>query len=401
MMTYYFLQLGALLLIAAACIYTIIILRIHTIVFKHLRRFSIRSWAILITILLASGVFFYASNPYPLDFAMPPMMHSMAPGGLPASIPFKNAFDFLLNMNTFERIADIGAHSDETSGLQKKENGITKIALTAQEVLAEISPGIYFNYWTYNQQVPGPFFRVRQGDTVEVSLTNHVSSLHEHTVDFHAATGPGGGAALTKVKPGETRIFQWKALNPGLYVYHCATPNVSTHNAHGQYGMILVEPKNGLPPVDREFYIMQGELYTQGGIGKKGLTLFDSYGLIDGNPSYVTFNGKLEQVPRLQAETGDKIRMYVGNGGVNLISSFHIIGEIFDMVYPEGAIGSAPLKNVQTTAVLPGGSSIVEFSLEVPGNYVLVDHALARMNKGAWAIMKVSGPERPDVFKPN
>jgi nitrite reductase (NO-forming) len=200
--------------------------------------------------------------------------------------------------------------------------------------------------------------------------------------------------------PGETKTFKWKALNPGLFIYHCAMPNVSTHNSHGQYGLILVEPKEGLSKVDKEFYIVQGELYTIGQLGKKGLTVFDSNALLDGSPNYVTFNGKIESTPRMHAKVGDKIRIYVGNGGVNLISSFHVIGEIFDKVYPEGAIGegSAILKNVQTTAVLPGGSTIVEFKVDVPGKYLLVDHALSRMNKGAWAVLDVTGSSTPDIF---
>jgi len=241
--------------------------------------------------------------------------------------------------------------------------------------------------------------RITEGDVVEVSLTNDPTSLHDHSIDLHAVTGPGGGAVLTQVAPGETKTFQFKALNPGLYVYHCATANVSTHNSHGQYGLILVEPKGGLPKVDKEFYVMQGELYTTGQIGKKGLMVFDTEALLDGIPSYVTFNGRIESAPRMHAKVGDTVRMYVGNGGVNLISSFHVIGEIFDTVYPNASMGGALEHNTQTAVVLPGGASIVEFKLDVPGNYLLVDHALARMNKGAWAVLEVSGDDNPEIFK--
>jgi nitrite reductase (NO-forming) len=200
--------------------------------------------------------------------------------------------------------------------------------------------------------------------------------------------------------PGETKTIKWKAMNPGLFIYHCAMPNVSTHNSHGQYGLILVEPKEGLSKVDKEFYVVQGELYTLGQTGKKGLTVFDSNALVNERPNYVTFNGRIETTPRMHAKVGDKIRMYVGNGGVSLISSFHVIGEIFDTVYPEGSMGEggAKLKNIQTTAVLPGGSSIVEFTVDVPGKFLLVDHALARMNKGAWAVLEVSGDKQPDIY---
>src|SRR3989344_2587743 len=344
---------------------------------------------------------FFANKTYPPDFAMPPFMHSHAPGGATPAIPLFSAMKFFKNNAAFERVNDISASTAVPASSQKPDaDNIVRISLEAQEVIAETAPGIYFNYWTYNKQVPGPFLRVREGDVIELTLSNHPSSLHPHNIDLHAVTGPGGGAVLTNVKPGETKTFKWKALNPGLYVYHCATPNVSTHNSHGQYGLILVEPREGLIKVDKEFYVMQGELYTMGQLGKKGLVPFDSEALLEGTPNYVTFNGKVEQVPRMHAEVGDTVRIYVGNGGVNLISSFHVIGEIFDTVYPNANIGGALEHNTQATAVLPGGAGIVEFKLDVPGKYLLVDHALARMNKGAWAVLEVSGDENPDIFSP-
>lgn len=352
----------------------------------------------LIVIAFFTGL--VANKTYPPDFAMPAFVHSHAPGGIPPSIPFAKIIDFFRYENRFEKVADIGADPTFVPKPQAPDaDGIVRISLTAQEVLGEVSPGIYFNYWTYNKQVPGPMLRIREGDTVELTLTNDPSSLHDHNIDLHAVTGPGGGASVTHVAPGETKTFRWKALNPGLYIYHCAMPNVSTHNSHGQYGMILVDPKEGLTQVDKEFYVMQGELYTMGQLGKKGLVPFDSDALLDGKPNYVTFNGRIETTPRMQAKVGDKIRMYVGNGGVNLISSFHVIGEIFDTVYPNASIGGALEHNTQATAVLPGGASIVEFTVDVPGKYLLVDHALARMNKGAWAVLEVIGNENPEIFK--
>ncbi len=370
---------------------------------KHIHVLSQQKWLYVPVLLLAIAILagFLANKTYAPDFAMPAFMHSHAPGQLPASIPFGKIIDFLRYKNRFDQVADIGADPNLVPEKPKApdSDGIVRISLTAQEVISEVAPGIFFNYWTYNKQVPGPMLRIREGDTVELTLTNDPSSLHDHSIDLHAVTGPGGGAVLTHVAPGESKSFRWKALNPGLYVYHCAMPNVSTHNSHGQYGMILVDPKEGLGQVDREFYIMQGELYTEGQLGKKGFVAFDSQALLDGNPNYVMFNGRVESVPRMKASVGETVRIYVGNGGVNLISSFHVIGEIFDSVFSEGNMGGSIEKNVQTTAVLPGGSSIVEFKLDVPGNYLLVDHALARMNKGAWAVLEVSGPEHPEIFE--
>lgn len=365
--------------------------------FTH--RHLVVPFAVIILAVLA-GVYSYKT--YPPDFAMPPFMMTMAPGGGPAPyLPLKNVLKYFATQSQFERVADIGADPNAVPPpITRNEPATVEIHLTAKEVIAEVAPNVYFNYWTYNGQTPAPMLRVREGDTVILSLTNDKTSLHVHNIDLHSVNGPGGGATLTNVEPGETKIFKWKALNPGLYEYHCAAMNVSTHNAHGQYGLILVEPKEGLSPVDKEFYVMQGELYTAGDLGRQGMTVFDAQKLLDGNPTYVTFNGRVESKNKMEVNRGDRVRIYVGNGGINLISSFHIIGEIFDTVYPEGAMGkgSSVFKNVQTTIVPAGGSAVVEFTVEVPGRLLLVDHALARLNKGAWATMIVKGEESPDVY---
>ncbi len=356
-------------------------------------------WVLLFIIVLLVGMF--ANATYAPNFALPPWMQTKTPKGPTAALPLSKIIEFFTTFDEMEIVDDIGANTNDVPPpTNRTEPALVKINMIAQEVISEVSPGIFFNYWTYDKQVPGPMYRARVGDTVELTLTNHESSLHPHNIDLHAVTGPGGGAILTVVEPGETKGFRWKALAPGLYVYHCATANISTHNAHGQYGLILIEPEEGLPEVDKEFYVVQGELYTEGRLGKKGLVAFDSKALLDGIPNYVTFNGKVETSPRMKVMAGDRVRIYVGNGGTNLISSFHVIGEIFDTVYPEAAIGSETFKNVQTTAVLPGGAAIVEFVADVPGNLILVDHALARMNKGAWSIMEVEGEPRPDIFEP-
>ena len=377
----------------------------HLLKRKSIRDFFKRKWVYIPIIVLVLSYFggVLSDRTYSPGFAMPMFMHTMAPGGVAPNLPFANVINFFKSQSNFEKVSDIGRDpNDVPSALNRDTSKEVKININVKEVISEVSPGIYFNYWTFDNAVPGPMYRVREGDTIIMSITNDKTSLHHHNIDLHAVTGQGGGASLTDVMPGETKTFKWKALNPGLFIYHCAMPNVSTHNSHGQYGLILVEPKEGLAKVDKEFYVVQGELYTMGEIGKKGLTIFDSQALVDGHPNYVTFNGKIESSPRMHAKVGDKIRIYFGNGGVNLISSFHVIGEIFDKVYPEGAIGegSAVLKNVQTTAVLPGGSTIVEFKVDVPGKYLLVDHALARMNKGAWAVLEVTGSSTPEIYSP-
>ena len=275
---------------------------------------------------------------------------------------------------------------------------IVELEVVEQEM--PIAEGTSYTFWTFGGSVPGSFVRVRQGDTVEVHLKNHPSSKMPHNIDFHAATGPGGGAASSFTAPGHASKFSFKALNPGLYVYHCATAPVGMHVANGMWGLILVEPLEGLPPVDREYYVMQGDFYTTGKYREKGHQPFDMQKAIDENPTYVLFNGSegaLIGEKALRANVGETVRLFVGNGGPNLISSFHVIGEIFDRVYFEG--GTRAQDNVQTTLIPAGGSAITEFKVDVPGNYVLVDHSLFRaFNKGALGMLAVAGPEDKAIY---
>jgi nitrite reductase (NO-forming) len=263
-----------------------------------------------------------------------------------------------------------------------------------------IAEGTTYTFWTFGGTVPGSFIRVRQGDTVEFHLNNHPDSKMPHNIDLHGVTGPGGGAASSFTAPGHSSQFTFKALNQGLYVYHCATAPVGMHVANGMYGLILVEPPEGLPPVDKEFYVMQGDFYTVGKFREKGFQAFDMQKAIEENATYVLFNGSetaLTGDNALKANVGESVRLYVGNGGPNLVSSFHVIGEIFDKVWYEG--GTRFQENVQTTLVPAGGAMIADFHLEVPGSYVLVDHSIFRaFNKGALGILKVEGPENLAIY---
>jgi len=274
------------------------------------------------------------------------------------------------------------------------------VELEVREVERPIAEGVTYTFWTFGGTVPGSFIRVRQGDTVEFHLRNHPTSKMPHNIDLHGVTGPGGGAASSFTAPGHESIFTFKALNQGLYVYHCATAPVGMHVANGMYGLILIEPPEGLAPVDREFYVMQGDFYTVGKYREKGPQPFDMQKAIDENPTYVLFNGAegaLTGDHALQAKVGEKVRLYVGNGGPNLVSSFHLIGEIFDKVRYEG--GTHSQENVQTTLIPAGGAMIAEFHTEVPGTYVLVDHSIFRaFNKGAIGLLKIDGPENKAIY---
>ena len=276
------------------------------------------------------------------------------------------------------------------------------VELETVELKGALASDVSYTFWTFGGTVPGPMIRVRVGDTVHLRLKNHEKSRQPHSIDLHAVTGPGGGAAVTQLGPGQEGRFEWKALNPGLYVYHCATPHVPTHIANGMYGMIIVEPVGGLPRVDREYYVMQGEFYTKGKTLAPGLQPFDPAKALAEKPDYVVFNGRMGALfddGALTAKVGETVRLFVGNGGPNLIASFHVIGEIFDTVYREGGLGQ-PNRDVQTTLVPAGGATIVEMKMDVPGRFLLVDHSISRaMDKGALGIIEVAGAERPEIFK--
>jgi nitrite reductase (NO-forming) len=278
------------------------------------------------------------------------------------------------------------------------------IELETVELEGRLADGTTYQYWTFNRTVPGPMLRVRVGDTLEVSLKNDIDSAMIHSVDFHAATGPGGGAAHTQTDPGDTKVVEFKALAPGLYVYHCATPMVAHHIANGMYGLILVEPEGGLPPVDHEFYVMQGEIYSQGRFGDKGSQEFSVDKLLNEDAEYVVFNGAVDALTLqhpMRVKTGETVRIFFGVGGPNYTSSFHVIGEIFDKVYPFADVSSPPLTDVQTVTVPAGGASMVEFTVDVPGRYILVDHALSRLERGLVGFILADGAERPDIYKPH
>jgi nitrite reductase (NO-forming) len=320
----------------------------------------------------------------------------------PARGPVLHAHTMTKVVKTDNPVSIVRDPTDLPPPIGKRRPQRVKVDLETVEVTGKLADGATYRYWTFNQKVPGPFIRVRVGDTVEVRLKNHDDSMVMHNVDFHAVTGPGGGAKATDAGPGESRGFDFTATNPGLYVYHCAVPMAAQHIANGMYGLILVEPEGGLPKVDHEFYVMQGEIYTEQKLGAKGL-LTESYDkLMDERPEYFVFNGAaaaLATEKPLKAKVGETVRIYFGVGGPNFTSSFHVIGEIFDRIYNLGSLTSPPLKDVQTTTVPPGGAAVVDFKLEVPGKYMLVDHALSRVERGLVGILEVTGPDNPDIFK--
>lgn len=295
----------------------------------------------------------------------------------------------------------VRAPGDLPPAIDRDEPATLRVTLETIEREARLDDGTVFRYWTFDGQVPGPMIRARVGDTIAVTLKNADDSWMPHSVDFHAVTGPGGGAVATQTLPGEETGFSFQALNPGVYVYHCATPMVADHIQAGMYGLIVVEPEGGLPPVDREFYVMQGEIYSGDPIGTPGLVATDYEALADERPEIYVFNGAVEALTgehALTAEVGETVRIFFGVGGPNKTSSFHVIGEIFDAVAPFGSVTAAPSTDVQTVSVAPGGATMVDFRVEVPGTFLLVDHALSRLEKGLVGHLEVEGPAATAIF---
>jgi nitrite reductase (NO-forming) len=289
--------------------------------------------------------------------------------------------------------------------ITRRTPAIVKVALETREVEGALMEGVdkptRYRFWTFNGTVPGPFIRVRAGDVLDLSLSNARDSIMPHNIDLHAVTGPGGGATITLAGPGQTRHARFLMRKPGLFVYHCAAPPVTEHLANGMYGLLLVEPPEGLPPVDHEYYVMQSEFYTTGRFGDEGLQAFAREKAEAAQPTYVVFNGKVGALTgdrALRARVGETVRLFVGNAGPNLTSSFHVIGTIFDRVYPEASLGRAET-DVQTTTIPAGGASVVEFKLEVPGEYTMVDHSIFRLEKGALGQIKVEGEAAPGIYQ--
>jgi nitrite reductase (NO-forming) len=297
--------------------------------------------------------------------------------------------------------------TDIPDPIDRDEPKTIEVEMTTQEMTAEIEEGVTFDYMTFDGQIPGPMVRARVGDTIDLTFRNPEDNAMAHNVDFHACYGPGGGAEATNVAPGEEARLRFQVRYPGYYIYHCAVPNMDYHISAGMFGSILVEPEDGLPEVDHEFYLGQHEVYTDGDTGQEGHHKFDFGAQAREEPTYVLINGEKyaitpDKYAEMNVETGDTARMFFVVGGPNYDSSFHPIGNVWDEVYPQGAIQSDPHRNVQTTPVKPGSCVMATMHFPVPGGVKIVDHALSRVaRKGALAVIAAEGEENPDIFDPN
>ena len=290
--------------------------------------------------------------------------------------------------------------------IKRRKPAVVDVVLEAREVVAEIEPGVTYRFMTYNGQIPGPMIRVRQGDTINLTLRNPADSMQAHNVDLHAVMGPGGGAMATLAQPGEEAQVRFKLTYPGAFIYHCAVSNMDMHISSGMFGMIVVEPEEGLPHVDHEFYLGQHEVYLDAPAGVHGERSFNTGAMVHEQPSYVLINGAKNALTPgaygpMKVKTGETARVFFVCGGPNLSSSFHPIGNVWREVWPEGALRNAPLRDIQTQPVPPGSTAVATLHFPVPGGVKLVDHALSRVaHKGCLAMIQAEGAPRPDLFQP-
>lgn len=261
---------------------------------------------------------------------------------------------------------------------------VVPVELTARQALVKVAPGVKMRAWTFNGQVPGPVIRVREGDTVQVTLRNADRKKHHgggmaHSVDFHAAQ-IAPSAAFADILPGEQRTFSFIAAQPGVFMYHCGTSPVLEHVGMGMYGAIIVDPAEGRPPA-QELTLVQSEFYGEVREGKLHSSL---KAMQRDDPRYVAFNGTAQRYLRnpIEVPVGQPVRIYLVDAGPTIDSNFHVIGNIFDTVQIDGNPDNL-LHGVSTQLVPSGGGAMFELSFPEAGIYPFVNHALRWADAGA------------------
>ena len=260
------------------------------------------------------------------------------------------------------------------------------IVMDDQKIL-EVAPSTYYEAWTFNDSIPGPVIRVKQGATVNITLTNRGRMLH--SLDFHSAKTPI--ANYRNVSPGETFSWSFVASVPGVYMYHCGTAPALQHIGNGMYGVMIVDPDPPLPPADHEYVLLQSEFY-YGDRLPNGTIVGDFAKMQKIEPDLVAFNGHGAQYREhpLTAQPGELVRFYMVDAGPTMDASFHIVGGIFEHIYTNGnpAQGNV-FSGVQTATVPVGGGTVFDVRPEEAGDYLFVSHAFAQANKGAVGVLRV------------
>ena len=284
------------------------------------------------------------------------------------------------------------AHEPVDATLPPLQPGnLVKVQMTLKDMPVEIAPGVTYNTWAFDGHgAPGPVVHVREGQTVEMTLTN--GGAIPHSIDFHAAR-IAPDVAFKDVAPGKSFTFRFKAGDPGVYMYHCGTKPVLAHIANGMYGAIIVRPKEGLPPADNEYALVASEWYMNGdGIEKPADLSMDK--ARQTQPDWTTFNGYANQYVThpLTADPGETTRFWVVAAGPTLDTNFHVVGTIFDRAWVNQDMTTFQ-KGVQTVAVPAGGGAVFDVKIDEPGMYPFVSHAFAHVDLGQVGLLKVGKPK--------
>jgi nitrite reductase (NO-forming) len=268
---------------------------------------------------------------------------------------------------------------------------VANIHLTLKDMTVQIAPGVKYNTWSFSGHgAPGPILHVRQGQLVKMTLTN--GGTIPHSIDFHAAR-IAPNVAFRDVDPGKSFSFQFRANDPGVYMYHCGTKPVLMHIANGMYGAIVVSPAKPLPRVDKNYVLVASEWYmTTDGI--KQPASFDMAKAHTMEPDWTTFNGYANQYVThpLTADPGDTVRLWVVAAGPTLDTDFHVVGTIFNRAWPNANVTGVPQHGVQTVQVPAGGGGVFDVKIDQPGLYPFVSHAFAHVDLGQVGLLKIGNP---------
>jgi nitrite reductase (NO-forming) len=269
---------------------------------------------------------------------------------------------------------------------------VANIHLTLKDMTVQIAPGVKYNTWSFSGHgAPGPILHVRQGQLVKMTLTN--GGAIPHSIDFHAAR-IAPNVAFRDVDPGKSFSFQFRATDPGVFMYHCGTKPVLMHIANGMYGAIVVSPAKPLPPVDKNYVLVASEWYmTTDGI--KQPASFDMAKAHAMLPDWTTFNGYANQYVThpLTAKPGERVRLWVVAAGPTLDTDFHVVGTIFDRAWPNANVTGTPQHGVQTVQVPAGGGGVFDVKIDQPGLYPFVSHAFAHVDLGQVGLLEVGHPK--------
>lgn len=267
---------------------------------------------------------------------------------------------------------------------QASAAGEVAVQLRASVSTIEVAKDDHREAWTFNDTFPGPVIRIKEGDVVDFTLKNEADRVH--SIDFHAAKTPWN-LHFQGVPTGSESNFRWKADYPGVFYYHCGTDPMIQHIANGMFGAVIVEPRHPVVKADREYVIVQSEIYP---------TPHDVDSMMAGKPQLVVFNGRANKYLEepLRAKPGELIRLHVVNAGPNHFSAFHVIGAVFDRVYASGNPKNVEY-GIQTYTLPPGGGATFDLVIPEEGMYPMVTHSLQDALTGALGVIHVASEETP------